>query len=98
MMCVACCVHLCVIVCYDLHEDSIYMVDYVWNTRVEKYNLRGSKRYTVCDILHRAYTWYIVCGKRVASKFKKKIELGCVSGWQLAPLKEKGMNGLVHDD
>ena len=28
-----------------------------------------------------------------------KIELGCVSGWQLAPLKEKGvMSGLVHDE
>ena len=26
-----------------------------------------------------------------------KIKLGCVSGWKLAPLKEKGvMNGLVH--
>ena len=25
--------------------------------------------------------------------------LGCVSGWQLEPLKEKGvMNGLVHDE
>ena len=44
MMCVACCVHLCVIVCYKLHKDNIYMVDCVWNTRVEKYNLRGSKR------------------------------------------------------
>ena len=28
-----------------------------------------------------------------------KIELGYVSGWQLAPLKEKGvMNRLVHDE
>ena len=28
-----------------------------------------------------------------------KIELGCVNGWQLAPIKEKGvMNGLVHDE
>ena len=27
-----------------------------------------------------------------------EIELNRISGWQLAPLRKTGMNGLVHDD
>ena len=40
-VCVDC---MCMIVCDELYKDSIYMVYCVGKTRVEKYNLRGSKR------------------------------------------------------
>ena len=44
MRCVACCVHLFMIVHYELRRDSVYMVNCVWNTRNEKFNLKGSER------------------------------------------------------
>ena len=27
-----------------------------------------------------------------------EIELNCISGWRLAPLRKERMNGIVHDD
>ena len=47
-----------------IHENCI------WNTRVRKQNLRGSKNNNEHE--------------------NSEIELNCISGWRLAPLKKKG--------
>ena len=54
------------------------MINCLWNTRVDKHNLKGSENKMNMKI--------------------SEIELNCTSGWQLAPLMKKVMNGLVHDD
>ena len=62
MMCVACCVHLCVI-------------GYIWktrNTRARKHNLMGSENKMNMKI--------------------QKLNLNCICGWRLAPLRKKVMN------